>query len=470
MRPRSTDRAAGAPRARRALVSLAVACVALVGLAAAGEGAANPHRADGAAAHGAVNGVDRAAGGEAADARATNGMTRGAAHDARVLSAEERLLVDALELVGAGDVDGALLHLEDLIGRREDFKLAQLVYADLLATKTRPLDSFGDIDGSTGEDLAALREEALARLRHELTRASRAGLPESLIDVAARHRQVIVVDVSAARLYLFENVAGEPRLVADYYVSTGRKGAGKVRQNDQRTPVGVYFITGRIDGGDLPEFYGAGALPVDYPNPWDRRLEHTGYGIWIHGMPAGTYGRAPFASDGCIALVNTDLDALWARLVWEPVPVVIADAVSWWPRATLAARRKLLAERIEQWRAAWQSGDEPRYAAFYSPDFESEGRDRATWLRLHRGAAARQHDVAIEVSDASLIGFPGDHRVVIATFDQSYRSADRVLDLRKQQYWRLDGDGVWRILYEGAARVRREHLKGIPIWARSKMY
>ena len=467
MRPLSTEQVHGTPRRRRTSAWWLAACAALAGGAAAGSEmprAAGGHRAapdivergalDGAARNGAVDG-------------AVNGAVNGEAR----LSSEEGLLVDALELAGAGDVDAALARVETILDRRGNFRLAQLVYADLLAVKASPLESFGG--AATARDAkrrAALREEAMARLRHELARDSRQGLPASLIGVSPRYRQVVVVDVSAARLYVFENLDGELDLVADYYVSTGKNGSGKQRQNDQRTPVGVYFITGRIEAGNLPDFYGAGALPVDYPNPWDRRLGRTGYGIWIHGLPSGTYTRAPNASDGCVALANADFMALWGRLDPARTPAIMADAVSWWPRATLAARREMLAARIEQWRAARQSGDAARYAGYYANGFASDGRDRAAWLRLHRAASARQHDVEIEIADLTLLGAPGDHRVVIADFEQRYRSADRALDLGKRQYWRLEDDGEWRIVYEGVTRLREEHLKGIPVWARSQMY
>lgn len=410
--------------------------------------------------------------GVVADSRgpAADGTHGHASNGHAVLSTEERLLVDALEMIDAGDLDGALVRVQGLVNRRGDFELAKLVRADLLAAKADPLEAFGDPGGTGGTDLAALREEVMARLRHPLSSASRLGLPDSLVGISGRQRQVLVVDIAAARLYLFENIDGEPRLTADYYVSTGKNGSGKERQNDQRTPVGVYFITGRIDAANLPDFYGAGALPVDYPNPWDRRLGRTGYGIWIHGSPAGTDTRAPYASDGCVALSNADLTALWEQLDWESTPVVIAEQVSWWPRVTLAARRTLLAERIEQWRSDWQSTDPKRYARNYSSEFASEGRDRESWLRLRRRASAREHEVEIATRDLSLLGYPGDHRVVVATFVQRYRSAQHRLRLRKQQYWRLEDDGIWRIVYEGVIRLRKEHVKGIPIWARSKLY
>ncbi len=39
-----------------------------------------------------------------------------------------------------------------------------------------------------------------------------------------------------------------------------------------------------------------------------------GHGIWLHGTPSDTFSRPPKASDGCVVLANTDLDALAKNL------------------------------------------------------------------------------------------------------------------------------------------------------------
>ena len=35
---------------------------------------------------------------------------------------------------------------------------------------------------------------------------------------------------------------------------------------------------------------GDGAFPLNYPNEWDRRLNKTGSGIWLHGTPLEPQG------------------------------------------------------------------------------------------------------------------------------------------------------------------------------------
>ena len=51
----------------------------------------------------------------------------------------------------------------------------------------------------------------------------------------------------------------------------------------------MYHFTSVLSKSELPDFYGAGALPINYPNEWDRLNGRTGHGIWLHGTPADTY-------------------------------------------------------------------------------------------------------------------------------------------------------------------------------------
>ena len=110
--------------------------------------------------------------------------------------------------------------------------------------------------------------------------------------------------------FLFKNQKGVPTLIKDFYVTIGKNGAGKYVEGDQKTPVGVYFVTDFISPEELPDLYGDGAFPIDYPNVWDQRHGRTGYGIWLHGTPSKIYSRPPEDSNGCVIVSNQDLNAL----------------------------------------------------------------------------------------------------------------------------------------------------------------
>ena len=61
---------------------------------------------------------------------------------------------------------------------------------------------------------------------------------------------------------------------------------------------------------DLPDLYGIGAFPLNYPNELDQHQGKTGYGIWLHGTDKSYYSRPPLDSEGCVVLTNLDLDAV----------------------------------------------------------------------------------------------------------------------------------------------------------------
>lgn len=380
---------------------------------------------------------------------------------------EEALLVEALDDVREGRLDDAIRSLERSLERAPNFRLARLVYADLLAAKSGVIPGFGG--KGAGRRIAELRDEAQKRLRRHRIAVSHNRVPSAVLEFAPGQRRAVVVDVEDAALYLFENVDGAPRLVSHYYVSIGKNGAMKRREGDQRTPVGVYFTTGRIASRELPDFYGAGAFPVNYPNEWDRRLERTGYGIWIHGVPSDTYARPPRASDGCMAMANVHFSSLWDRIEQDATPVIIASSLAWVHPDVVAARSAELTTALHAWVQDWESRDLQRYAGHYSRDFRSESNDYASWIRHKRRVNASKKYIRVGVTELSLFGYPGERDMVVATFDQDYRSDNFSNRITKRQYWRREADGAWRIVYEGVVKLRAEHLRGVPYSARSKI-
>lgn len=364
---------------------------------------------------------------------------------------EEALLLEALNHVHRQRLDAAIGSIESLVEKNPKFRLAQLVYGDLLLAKARPIERFGNIGGvARREPVLGLRDEALSRLQHHLSHPGEGKLPASLIQLSPSQRQAVVVDVDRSRLYLFENTEHGPTLMADYYASSGKNGAVKVREGDRRTPVGVYFVSEHIPPEKLPDFYGAGAFPIDYPNVWDRRLGKTGSGIWLHGVPSDTYSRPPRTSDGCVTLANADFQSISPFMEVARTAVVIAKHVDWVDPGALDRRRQVLTDAIESWRQDWESRDADRYLGHYAGSFRSGRMDYAAWAAYKKHVNANKRYIGVTISDLSLLAYPGEPDMVVATFQQAY-SSDRHEDVTtKRQYWLRQADGVWRIVYEGS--------------------
>ena len=377
----------------------------------------------------------------------------------------EQALVNAMIESRRGSTGSALQFLGPLLDRQPRFRVAELLYSDLARALAGDAQSVG-VDQTLESERTELLAEADARFAAYVDLHNSGWyVPAALIRASDKQRYAVVIDLSLSRLFLFENVHNSFELRAHYYVSAGKNGPYKQRQGDRRTPVGVYFLTGRIAGADLPDFYGAGALPVNYPNEWDLRRQRTGHGIWLHGVPNDTYSRTPNASDGCLVLSNDLFRELWTRL--EPVvtPVIIYAQIEWLPQSAAAARSDALLKTIDTWRSDWESLDEQRYARHYADTFRSGRQSRERWLHHKAQVNAAKRYVDVELHDLNAFGYPGEDNLAVVTFQQVYRSSDYDWSGLRRQYWRHIA-GQWQIVFEGDVRILPVHERGIPASAR----
>lgn len=361
----------------------------------------------------------------------------------------ETVLIKAISEIRANRIDAAIRDLEYLVKLHPDFKLAQLMYGDLLMARTRPITDFGQPGFLAGERIEALRAEAQARWKHFTLPPVHNRLPASLVQMSPSQKHVVVVDLKASRLFVYENTGDEPRLVDNFYITIGKNGYGKQEEGDQKTPIGVYFITGFIDPEELPDLYGAGAFPIDYPNPWDQRKGRTGYGIWLHGTPSNTYSRPPRDSDGCVILTNQDFNRLKPYLNIGTTPVVLADGIEWLTSKQLKQRRQKFSAMLDQWRSDWESRDAQAYLRHYSRDYRGLGMDYTNWVSHKRRVNPSKRYIDVDLLDTSMYLYPGKSDLLVVTFTQEYDSDNFQRTFRKRQFWRKEGDGEWRVVYEG---------------------
>ena len=363
----------------------------------------------------------------------------------------EPALSGVLEAINANRPGLAMQRVERLIAEHPNFRLAHLIRGDLLTARARPLQTFGNVVKTVPQEkVEDLRAEALVRLRALRERPGTGRVPRGILQLHPGQKHALLVDSRRSRLYVFENADGRPQYVADYYVTLGKRGIDKAREGDQKTPVGVYHVTGNLPRQKLSDFYGAGAYPINYPNEWDRRLGRNGYGIWLHGTPPDTYSRPPRASDGCLVLANPDLLSVGRHLQVGTTPVIIAGEIEWADARALEAERAALAGALERWRADWQSRDTERYLEHYSPAFRSGAQDLAAWKAHKRGVNAAKRWIRVNLTQVSMLRYPNQVDFVVVSFEQDYRSSNLSNTLRKRQYWQKE-DGRWRIVYEGSA-------------------
>ncbi|HEX8961521.1 MAG TPA: L,D-transpeptidase family protein [Rhodocyclaceae bacterium] len=379
-------------------------------------------------------------------------LSAGAANEARYSdSGPEPQLARIFSLIENNKLDAALGETESLLKAYPNFRLANLIKGDLLLARTRPLTSFGQGGGPAARDkVNDLREEALARLHGYQAKPPANYVPRYLLQLGASEKYAVVVDTQKSRLYLYQNDHGTPRFVADYYVTHGKLGTEKVREGDQRTPIGVYRVTASLPRQKLADLYGSGAFPLNYPNEWDKRMGRNGHGIWLHGTPSNTFSRPPKASDGCVVLANQDLDAVAKNLQVGLTPVIISNSIEWLSLDDWQAERKSLLGMIDEWRRDWESRDVARYAEHYSKKFQADGQNYQAWVAQKEKVNAGKSWIKVETNNISMFRNPGKEDYVVVTFEQDYKSSNLSNTMNKRQYW-IKEDGRWKIIYEGAA-------------------
>ena len=368
---------------------------------------------------------------------------------ARDGQAEVRL-IEIYKLIGLAQTREALPKAEALVRDHPNFQLAQLVYGDLLNAQVRPIRALGDVPDSTARAaapmLAELRKESQQRILALRERPVGGLVPSQFLALSSQNKHAIAVDASRSRLYLFENSPTGMRLLSDYYISVGKLGTEKKAEGDLRTPLGVYFITSNLSPKSLKEFYGAGALPINYPNQLDVKRGKTGSGIWLHGTPRSQFARAPLATDGCVVLANPDLERIIRTVEVRTTPVVIAQQLSWVAPTTARADGKTFELALNSWHAAKSSGDIARVMRWYTSDFTSYGKTLTEWTPALQTELKKQQGRSVQLKDISMMRWKDSNDTVVVTFGELIQGAKT--GQVKRQYWMRQGDD-WKIFFEG---------------------
>lgn len=231
-----------------------------------------------------------------------------------------------------GRAEQALSGLQDSIARTTVLSRHVPDGEGIKSRLLRAAINLGEARTSFGHGQYERTEEAAARGREQIATAVseigtfidayradprrhtwRRWIAETMKESKSRHRTVIIVDKLRRQLLVLR---GEEEL-ASYDVDLGLGGMeSKTRAGDDFTPEGRYKITEVRNPGQTRYYR---ALMLDYPNADDvarfRALQKAGRvprnvrigsNIEIHGKG----GRDQDWTQGCVALSNTDMDAI----------------------------------------------------------------------------------------------------------------------------------------------------------------
>lgn len=275
-------------------------------------------------------------------------------------------------------------------------------------------------------------------------------VPDGVLMLGASTSYLMWVELEQGRLNLLERMPdGGLILRKRIPVSIGKQGIGKLKEGDQKTPIGNYYITSHLADESIDDFYGTGAYPLNYPNALDRRLARTGHGIWLHGLPKDVTERPFLDSDGCVVIDNQNLNQLTDIISTGLTQVVLSNQPIQWVAATAQdARRQELEASVHAWESAWEQKDNDRYLAFYAEDFSDLARDKAAWSEYKRRVNDSKRYIEVELNDLSMLVDPVQKDLVTVRFRQTYTSDNHTWKGWKEQIWRQSG-ARWEIIYEG---------------------
>jgi murein L,D-transpeptidase YafK/ketosteroid isomerase-like protein len=152
-------------------------------------------------------------------------------------------------------------------------------------------------------------------------------IPASLIAMETNRSvdYLLLVEKESQTLFVYA-YDGQFRELKRFRCSTGENKGSKKQSGDRKTPEGVYFFNNRYTKRDLTPIYGTRAFPTDYPNYMDRFAGKNGSAIWVHGTNKKLKDRD---TNGCVAMVNEDIDALDKYIDLHHTPIIIQKRIKY---------------------------------------------------------------------------------------------------------------------------------------------
>ena len=228
-----------------------------------------------------------------------------------------------------------------------------------------------------------------------------------------------------------------------FKIAIGKEKGDKQFEGDNKTPEGIYFVNRIIDGKSLPEKYGPLALPINFPNDYDKDLGKTGYGIWLHGVEDDSRIEKANVTEGCVAFYNADIKLLknWLKPRQSVVMITKGDEV---------INRRSELEEIEKqtnlWFYHWAEKDIEKYITFYHKDFKNKGRGLKSYKKYKEKIFKRYKQMKMSLTDLRVFVH---ENYAISAFNQDFFGDDNYVSKgRKVLYWYKDKDNTWKISHE----------------------
>lgn len=242
--------------------------------------------------------------------------------------------------------------------------------------------------------------------------------PAGLLSLGDHSKVIFTVDKQRRFLRVYEFTAGRPRLLTEVPSDIGKKAGDKERENDYKTPTGIYFLLKRLTQPEIPfDLYGSLAFTTDYPNIFDRRNKKGGSGIWLHAVPDSV--PLTRGSRGCVVVRNDVIRKLESYVHLGQTPIVIYDHLEEVNESEYDQERKKYLTFFEEWRRAWETHDVDAYIKFYDETFKNAQMNYSQWYNHKKKLKGLYQYIKVTLSEPLIVR--NRDQVVIRTM-QAYES------------------------------------------------
>ncbi|MBO7082254.1 MAG: L,D-transpeptidase [Bacteroidales bacterium] len=164
----------------------------------------------------------------------------------------------------------------------------------------------------------------------EQTMTDTVTVEEPVVFGALQHRDSCFIVISKPELHLsvYESQEGDTVLLARYPVCVGKNLGQKEKTGDMKTPEcgfgNPFSITEIKPASSWTHDFGDGRGPILAYGNWFMRLKTPGFtGIGIHGSTNNENSVPGRGSEGCIRLLNADLDELKETYAFVGMKVIV---------------------------------------------------------------------------------------------------------------------------------------------------
>jgi len=129
-------------------------------------------------------------------------------------------------------------------------------------------------------------------------------------------------------------------------------------------------------------------------------------------------------------------------------PVILTQSIKWLPKKNYQQKRNAYRKGIYKWKAAWESKNINQYLKFYSKSFHNGKDNYQLWEKQIQLLFTNTQEVNMQIEQLTIFDYPGEMNMLAVSFYQRFKDTNHINNGFKQQYWKKETDGNWRIIHE----------------------